>query len=90
MQHLMLQAPRNSFPCSSIKSLELAGSGTKGVAIDRYDLQLQFGLQEADGQKALLQKKRIVKLTSLISTPRRHSLVPIGMGARRFELGMEE
>ena len=66
----MLQAPWNDSPCSSIESLELAGSGAKGAAIDRYGLQLQFGFQEADIQTALLhylrKNKRNGKLTLLI------------------------
>ena len=42
----MLQAPRDSSPCSSIEPVEPAGSGAKGAVIDPYGLQLKFGLQE--------------------------------------------
>ena len=54
MQHLMLQASQNGSPYSSIEYVKLAGSGAEEAAIDRYGLQLQFGIQEADVQTALL------------------------------------
>ena len=78
----MLEAPRDSSPCSLIESVEPARSGVKVAAID---MVCSFGLQAADVQTALLyytENKRNIKLTSLILTPRRPSLL-VGKVARR-------